>query len=327
MPAKLSCAIKVILSVIMGLITFISVCMLIGIMLVRSVNVTDLIKSIDIATIIEETGIYENIVDEINDILQENLDIKVQDLENFVKLDAVTDEIGRIVDGYLTAFAEGDLDHHITSGDLADFARVLAPDVSELFNYELTEKDYDNIIRVAEEHIDFSILSIGSILDEANIETSAVSTINIMFSVYLPLSVFTFCVLIIFNILLFHRKKIEYGFLTAGIPMILSGFAFLIAGFFLSYLVFMVSGLLYSLAMFLSGLTSRIMIYGIICAAAGISSVIACAVIASRRKKWPVSINAEDKTKTWILTGLLGNFVLIATCVFFTVMFLQSHIT
>lgn len=329
MPSVLPNAVRIVISVLLGMLLFVCVCVFIVLILLRSVNITDIVQSIDVTTILEETGIYEEIIDEVNEILQEKLDISVQDIEDFVKRDSISGEIEDFIGGYMQAITEGNMGYYVSADDIIDIARRVAPDVSEQFNYELTEQDFEAITKILEEDIELARLSIGSIMDEVNVD---VSTVFIVFSIYLPLAVCTLCVILLFNIFMLHRKTIANAFLTASIPIALSGFVFVIAGLLIGQFLVFLSAALRNIIKFAGGFAQPILISGVVCLAAGILLLAAFIVIKVRAEKRPTTkpgdiiIALENKSKVWLLTGLIVNFILVAIFAAFTVLSIETLI-
>jgi len=273
---------SVFLSVILRLFLFIFLSVFIILLALRAENATSIIQNTDIVWVLEETGISEDIVGRLNELPFHDADINIDDVQDFIKSDAVSGELGKVIDDYARAFAEGNLDHHLTSGDIADIARNLEPEVYELFDHRLSEADYDRFSRALDEAVDFERLRVSSILIETDIVTV---TPILSVSVYFVWCVGILCALILFIIFIHHRSRIIDAFRAAGIPVMMSGLFMLILGLLFSLYPFMFGDTAFIIAKFAGGIIYLIMMYGLVFSGAGLF-LIAVFLVLNRRTRF-----------------------------------------
>ena len=259
------------LTALLGIIAFILMCVFIPLLAFRPVNIGNMVRNADVSRVLEETGMSDEIVDSINDLPFIENEIKTGDIEDFLQSDAVSNEIGKVMDDYAKALAQGNLDHHLTAADIVDIAKTLEPEVQEHFGYHMTEADYRELEIALDNMVDFNELSAGNILDEIDVEVP----VPVLFvSVYLVWGVGILCAVIVLLIFVHHRGWIADGFHAAGLPILLSGLLFFMIGLLFGSYPELLYGILYEMAGFITGPAFLVMKYSIAFAALGVFSMI-----------------------------------------------------
>jgi len=259
------------LSALLSFCAVVSLCGFILLLVLRAANTSSIIQNTDVLGILEDADVAEQIVAELNRLPFHNTDVELADIEEFIKSDAVSDEIGSIIDDYARAFAAGDLDHHLTSGDIVDIARNLEPEFKDLFDHEITEEQYEQIARAVDDAVDLRELSVGNILEELDVDPVIP---GLMFSPYWLWGVGILCALLLLFIFLRRRRNIADAMLAAGIPIVLSGLLSFGAGLFIGSFPQSLGLTFYTMARFLGGPAHVIMQYGLGFAATGAAVVL-----------------------------------------------------
>jgi len=269
------------LSALLGIMTFIFMCIFIPLLVLRPMNVGSIVRNTDVAGVLEETGMAYEIVDAINELPFIPAEVEVGDVERFIQSPAVSNEIGKVADDYAKALARGDLDHHLTSSDVIDIVKNLEPEVQDVFDHHMTESDYRELEKALDNTVNFSELSAGNILDEIDVEVP----VPVLFiSVYLVWGVGILCAATVLLIFVHHRRWIADGFRAAGIPIMLSGLLFFLIGLLLGAFPQMIDRLLYAMSAFIAGPAFLIMMYGLAFTALGVL-FLAIGLILNRRAR------------------------------------------
>jgi len=259
------------LTALLGIIAFILMCVFIPLLAFRPANVGDMVRNSDVSRVLKETGMSNEIVDAINELPFIETQIETGDIEDFLQNAAVSNEIGKVMDDYAKALAQGDLDHHLTAADIVDIAKTLSPEVEEYFNYHMTEADYKELEVALDNTVEFNELRAGNILDEFDVD---VPEPVLFVSVYLVWGVGILSAVIILLIFVHHRGWIADGFHAAGLPVMLSGILYFLIGLLFGTYPELLYGILYEMTGFITGPAFLVMKYGIAFAALGILSII-----------------------------------------------------
>jgi hypothetical protein len=243
----------------------------------RSGNIGSIIRNIEIAEILDGTEYSYYLVHQINGLPFHDAQVSIYDIEEFIKSDAVSREIGGVMDGYLRAFAQGDLDYYLTADEIIRISRSLEPEFNDLFDHRMTEADHERLARTIDDIVDFRGLRVGDIIDDIGIDIDTYIDTTILYllvSSYLLWGVGFLCVLTLGLIFLHHRRRVADAFRFAGIPIMLSGLLYLITGVVLGSYQELPGDALHSFAGLTGGLADLVIRHGVVFAAAGLLSVI-----------------------------------------------------
>ena len=254
------------LSAVLAVLAVVFLCVFIVLLVLRAANFASIIRNTDVAWVLEETGVSDDLLDQINDLPFFDTEIRASDVEDFIKSDAVSDEIGSVIDGYARAFADGDHGHHLTSRDIVDIARNLEPEFRDHFDHRMTDEDFNHIERVLDDHIDFRELSVGNIIDEMDIDPTIP---QFFLSPYLLWGVGLLCFILLLIIFLRRRGNIADALLATGIPVVLAGLISFATGLFIGTFPESMGSAFHTMARFLGGPAYSIMQHGLAFAAAG----------------------------------------------------------
>jgi len=216
------------LSVLLCIITIISLCVFIGLLVLRTTGVGHFIRETNVYEIMvnasegEESTHY--IINQVNGLPFHNQDLNLDDLSLFLHRESVSDEIGVIVDGYANAFIMGNLDHHVTSDDIVQMARNLDDDLYEFFGHRMTEADMEHLASTLDDVLDFNSLTINGLTEDFGIDLSVPL---VLISPLLLWSVGILCILLLAVIFIIRRGNPVNGAFAVGITLTISGlFAF-----------------------------------------------------------------------------------------------------
>jgi hypothetical protein len=279
----------------------------------------------DLTWILEESGLGEEIIREINADTNSNIVVDIYDIEEFLRRSAVSEQLGAIIEGYIRALSEGNLNYSITSREVASVLRSIAPDIQDQFGYSLTRENVDAIVNSLDEHIDLRELRVDNLLRTADLD---ITVPFLIFSVYPLIIVGILCTLVIFNIFLLHRRRVRTAFIAAGIPIMLSGLLFTSTGFLLSILPGWLGSIeTQNMGTITVGIARLIMLHGSVCFAVGVVSLVAFFVlrnVGNRRARNSFGqprVSKASKTKAWLIAGLLTNAALLSACVIVSLLF------
>jgi len=219
-----------VLSVLLCILAMLLMCTFIALAIIRSLGVGHIIRNTDIVGIIEDATLGEHtyyIVDTINGLPFNDTEVTLHDIEDFLKREAVTDELDIIIDGYTMAFIMGNLAHHVTTDDIVNMARNLKPEFYDLFGHHLTEDDFEYLAMTLDDIMDFDSLSIDGIMQDFDVDLSIPM---ILMSPALIWLAGIFSVLVLALIFIQHRRNIAAASLAVGIPIALTGLMAFIAG-------------------------------------------------------------------------------------------------
>ena len=264
----------------MGLCTVFSLCIFIILLVLRTANVPHIIRNTDVVGLLEQAAIGENplhFVDQINQLPFHNANINSHDVEDFIRSDAVSDEIGSIFEGYASAFAAGNLEHHMTADDIVYAARNLEPEFQELFDHQMTEADYEHFARTLDNMVDFSSLSVSGIMDEYDI---GMTIPGMLLSSALLWIVGIVCAVFLLLIFLMRIGSMGHAFRAVGFLIAAAGLIMFVLGLFMGASPGAFGRTVQYILRFLDGLVRLVMQYGLTFAAVG-AAIIAISLIFS----------------------------------------------
>lgn len=223
------------LSVLLCVLSIILMCSFIILMVIRSIGVGHIIRSINVVEIIEETniGLHPSyIVDQINELYFVDVEVSLYDIEEFIRREAVANELDNIVNAYAMAFMFGNHDYYITVDEIVDIARRLEPELYESFGYRLAEEDLGLLTITLDDMIDFDVLSIEGIMEELNVDLTVPLVLISPVLIWVVGIVTTALLVFIF---LLKRKTPISASLAVGIPITLAGLLTLITGLVIGF--------------------------------------------------------------------------------------------
>ena len=218
------------LSVLLYLLTIISICFFICLIVLRSTGVSHVIRHTDVYVVLSDMfeGDYTYyIVNQVNGLGFHDEEITLQDVAVFIRTESVADEIGTIVDGYAAALIAGNHDHHVTVDEIMQMTRNLEPEFQEFFNYQMTEDDREHLAMTLDDVLDFDSLTIETIMDDYDIDLTIPL---ILISPLLLWSVGILCLLLSATIFVIRRGSPADGALAVGIAFTISGLIAFVAG-------------------------------------------------------------------------------------------------
>ncbi|MCL2221372.1 MAG: hypothetical protein FWC20_04570 [Oscillospiraceae bacterium] len=258
-------------SAVLGGLLFVLVCIFILLLAVDAINTAAFIQNTDVARVLVETGVSNELVDQLNRLPFIESRIDIYDVDEFIRNEVVAQEISRALGGYLAAFADGNLEHHITQGEVLRIARNLGPELGYMFDHEMTEADHERLARVLDEAVDFRGLTIGNLVDEVGVDLRIP---QFAASGNLLILVGILCIVTLLLMILHHRRRFSDVFKNAGGPTLLAGLVCFLLGFILSSYTQMFGAVFYRISVLLSGPLSLIMTYSLYAIGTGIVMLI-----------------------------------------------------
>jgi len=314
-------AVKVIVSILLGILIFGLTIAFVSLFLIRPANIVSIVENTDISWIVEEAGISEELVSDINDFLPDHIYIDVDGIQEFTKRSSVSTEVGIVINRYVRAIAEGNLDYHISPREVISFIRAIAPELEDEFGYEITSEDYDSINEALTTDFDLKEFSAATVLEEAGLDQIMPYT---LFSIYPFIIIGILCALIVLNLVLLHRKKVRNSFLALSIPFIISGIILTSAALLLGPMSGMIrSYVAFDYARITSGVADVLLLPSLICFAAGLCFLVIYIILSSIKRKTPQlpSIPGDRYKAVWRISGALLNAVLLISCFAFSLLY------
>jgi uncharacterized membrane protein len=318
-PKKIA---KATLSVVLSIFLFIFLFILVVLTIVNPSNIPQITATADITFILDEIGLLDDIVDGINS--SRNVDIKVDiySLKDFLERSNVSDEVGKIAQGYATAITDGDFDYYLSEREIVNFLRTLSADIRDEFDYRLTSSDFDSISETLYAEANLRNYRISNLMDDAGVD---LTTPYILLSMYTLIIIGFLNALLIFNIIMLHKSKVRIAFLNIGITISVLGLALVAFGVLIGFF----SGLfsksdIYSIIRLVSGFARIFLIPGLIVLLLGCISIVLFFFIRSYRKKHPPKELKKTSTKIWRNTVLITNLATVFTCCVLAVLLLMG---
>jgi len=270
------------LSVFFGFLSTVFLLLFIMLIVFHSLSVTpivqDVLDDLYIAYLLEDFDYHNEyyIWHQVNGLPFNETHVTYDDIEAFIRSDAVSGEIGGVLDGYIRALAAGDLSHHITTGDIIDISKNVRPELNELFGHQMTDEDIEQFAVILDDIVDFNTMSVDGMMDELNIELPVPL---FLISTNMLLIAGAINVLLLAAIIFLYRKDLPGGFIAACIPVTLSGSIVFICALWLDAFSQSLSQTLHRYAIHLGSPAVHMKQYGFIFAGAGILIIVISAVI------------------------------------------------
>jgi len=241
-------------------------------LILRVGNTAIIIRNTDIKGILYETEIAYYMESQLNGLPFNNSYITLDEIGDFIQSKAVSNEIGRIAKKYASELSAGNLDYHITTGEVFIASQNLAPELFDLFGHHMTEADYRHFVRTLDDILDFRGQTINGLLEDFG--TGAVVP-RVLLSPFLVWGAGILWILSLLILCMHKKDDIKSVLLFAGVPVLLSGLIFLAAGVITSRGPELLGDTLYRFAGFAGGIIFLTTGYGIAFSAAGVFSAAA----------------------------------------------------
>jgi len=280
---------------------------------VRPASAAVVMANANVTQALEDTSFGKAVIEGLNESELISVDVDANIVNDFLNRENVSDELGKVAEGYAQAFAGGDYDYYLSTGEIAEVIKAIEPDIVEEFGADFSDVDYDVIAENVNEYVDFSGLSIGKAMDATGLDPVLP---YVLFSDY-PLMVASLLgALSIFDIFLLHRKRIRTAFPAAGVPVALSGVVCCLAGLLLGpYSSVFGGGAVSYVLSLIAGVVNLLMVYGLICIAAGGVSLIVYAIINRSQSQYAQYSSGKLSTAVWRAIGLIVNASILMLCI------------
>jgi len=271
-PRRANVFLKIVLSVLMFILT----CVFIILLVLRVGNLAHVIRNMEITEILDDTEISYYILSQINSLPFNDAWLELPEVEEFIRSDAVSNEIGNIAGAYADAIIKGDLDYHLTSGDVVLIMQNLEPELSHLLNHQMTQADNEHLAVVLDDIIDFEGLSVGDIVEDVGID---LKLLRLAVSPVLLWGAGILCVITLLFTFLLHWGRIPDALLFTGVPIMLSGLVCFTPGAIFAFYPHLLGDTLSNLLKYAVGLALLIVWHGIAFAVAGVLIIVASRVL------------------------------------------------
>jgi hypothetical protein len=269
-----------ILSALLSTFLFITACIFTALILLRVGNVATIIRNTDITGVLEDTELAYYIVNQLNSLPFNNTWIELYDVGNFIKTEAVSEEIGAIFRTYVRALDRNNLEYHLTTDAVLDIVTNLEPEFSYLFSHYMTEADNITLTRTLDDILDFRGLAVSGII----YDVSAGKIVpRLLLSPYMLWGLGILLALTLCFIFLHNSGMIKKAFKHSGIPIALSGFSYLVTGIIFVLFAEMLSGRLLTLSNLISGAMHLPIRSGLVLSATGVILIVVGIFIKQRK--------------------------------------------
>jgi len=252
---------------------------------IRTANAATIIQRTDVLGVLAETEFAEHsyyITNQLNGLHFHDEDLTLEDIEEFIKLDTVSNEIGGVIDGYARAFVQGDLEHHLTTDDIVIIARNIEPELQELFDHRLTADDIEHLAEALDDVIDFDSFKVGYIIEDFELDMT-IPNLFLGSTLRWVFGLLSLALLVIIFIL--RRGNTADALLGTGLPIIFSGLLSFAFGIMMDTRPEFFGETFYALSKFLDGPIYLMKQYGFAFAAVGATLIVVSIVINSARPK------------------------------------------
>jgi len=268
-----------ILSVILCTVLFIFTCLFAAVLLLRTDFLPLIIREADIIEVLEDTEISYYILSQLNSLPFVETEVDLYDLQEFIKTEAVSNEIGNVFSEFTRALGTNDLEFHLTNNDVLRIVQNLEPEFHDLLDHRMTEADNIVLTRTLDDVLDFETMTVSGIMYDAGID---IVVPRLLFSPLLLWGVGILILVTICTIFLLNSKSIPKALALSGIPIMISGFLYLITGVVFSTFPDLLSGTLHTLSRLTGPMMHLVIRCGIILLAIGATFIVAC--LLKRRK-------------------------------------------
>jgi len=251
----------------------------------RTANAATIIQRTDVLGVLADSGFAEHsyyITNQLNSLYFHDEELTLEDIEEFIKHDAVSNEIGGVIDDYAKAFVRGDLDYYITIDEIVDIARNIEPELQELFDHRLTEEELEHLAEALDDVIDFEGFKVGYILEDFELDMT-IPNLFLGSTLRWFVGIITLALLVVIFIL--RRGNIADALMGVGLPVIVSGLLSFACGILMGASPEIFGETFFALSRFLDGPIYLLTQYGFAFAAVGVTLVVVSIVITSASPK------------------------------------------
>jgi len=274
---------RTLISAVLCIFLFLLLCIFITLLIFRVGNTAVIVRNTDIKEILDDTEIAYYMESQLNGLPFNNSYITLDEIVDFIKSDAVSNKLGEVAQRYVEELSAGNLDYHITTGEVFIISQNLAPELYELFGHNMTEDDFGRFVRVLDDILDFRSLSISGMLEDFGVSAT---TSRLILSPHLVWAAGVLWILCLLFTGLFHKENLSRIFLFAGIPVLLSGLMFVTSGVVIGSYPELLSDTIYRFTGLAGGLVYLIIRYGIGFSAAGALSIVIYFITRLYRQKY-----------------------------------------
>jgi len=267
-------------SLILCLVLFILTCVFSALLLLRSDFLPLIIRDFDITEVLEDTEIAYYVVNQINSLPFIETEVDLYDIQEFIQTEAVSDELGNVFSEFTRALGTNDLEFHLSNNDVLRIVQNLEPEIYDLFDHRMTETDYMILTRTLDDILDFEGMTVSGLMYDVGID---IVVPRLLFSPFLLWGVAILIMITICIIFLVNSKSIPKAFLLIGIPIMISGFLYLIVGVIFSTYPDMLSGTLHTLSRLTGAMMHLVIRCGIVMTAIGATSIIVSLILGRRQ--------------------------------------------
>ena len=311
-PSPTAAAARIALSVFLGVLCFAFILVIAALVTVRPANIPVIVAGADVTWVLEETNIGDIVVDGLNrsDLIKKEIDI--YDIKELLKRENVAAEFGLVAEKYAKAIADGDFNFYMNSRDIVRFIKAIAPELYDELGIRLSDEDYDAIADSINNYVDLKSYSVVRVMEQQSVD---VVVPHVVFSVYPLIIVSLLCALVIFNIILLHRKKVGNALLVTGIPLSVSGLVLVALGLVIGPFTGLIGNdIVYGVFMLASGMAALVLILGFSLLILGVAFIILFRMAGKARAKRQPKISAASGKNTWVVVGLTTNLCMLAAC-------------
>ena len=268
---------KIIISTLLSILLFFLSCIFAILMILRPGNAGVIIRNTNFIWAFNETELSHYFLYQLNGLYFHEAEIDIFDLGDFIQSEAVSKEISRIALKYSRAFTSGKHDYAITKEEVYDIVVKLEPELYELFEYHMTESDYQHFAQTLDDILDFRSLSVEAIIEDLHL-VAFIPYLHLFF--WLVWIVGLLWSALIFLIFWYQRRGNFIAFLYTGIPVLLSGLTYLTIWMRYDYLRETLTNLsIYRLTMLAAGVLYLLKWYALAFAIVGALAVAAYFVL------------------------------------------------
>ena len=311
-------ALAAILSVLLFACTF----ALVALSVVRPETVSAAVARTDLVGALEGTDIVEEILKAADESPQA-IPIDTDAIRDFLRRESVADEVSAVFERYATAVVDGDLGYHITSREVLDFLRAVAPDIRDEFDYRLTNDDYSAIIDAFANRS----INLGDFTVDRLFWNHELTILFSLLSVYPMIVLGILSILFVFDIFLLKRRKIGSAFMHAGVPVALTGFIFAFSALlFGPFSGFLRNSSLFTAARAIAGIISPMLFTGLLFFAIGCVSIVVSVHMGKKGagRQRNSAMDTKDTKKAWLIGGIAANAAAVVACLLVTSFFLLA---
>jgi hypothetical protein len=321
-------AASVTLSIFLGILLFAFVSCLVALAIVRPSNLPKAAAGAEIAWILDDAGVSEMVCNElrwISSISNSGFEyaptrgfakafnrIDSDDLSALLRKRSVKTELGNVVGLYVDALAKGRWNYQISTKELINALKAIAPDVRDEFGYKLSNDDYKSLTKY---------VNAFRLPEEGRMDVLLGDAEGIVYvlTTAFPSLIFGLLILLsVFNIFILHRKNFQALFLNLGFPVAISGVIFVAIWLAVGPLCFALgrdAEILFS--RYLPWVVKMFLLAGLIALAVGIVLII-CSVLANMAAARLGSRRAAEAPQFGgfqaILIVVATNVILVVSC-------------